>query len=92
MNRGEQIAREIIGMDKKHTWKFLSPVAASPQAPRKKESPHKTSFFIKTLSPVAFYPSQGIPPKLENLSPQNISKNLAPKKHTLLRISFPTAH
>ena len=44
MNKGEQIAREIIEMDKKHTWKFLSPVAASPQAPSKKESPYKTSF------------------------------------------------
>ena len=63
MNRGEQIEREIIEMDKKHTWKCLSTVAASPQAKKKKkESPQKTFFFRKTHHSVAFCLSKGIPP------------------------------
>ena len=63
MNRGEQIVREIIGMDKKHTWKYLSLVAASPQAPSKKRISSENLYFRKTLPPVVFCPSKGIPLK-----------------------------
>ena len=68
MNRGEQIAREIIGMDKKHTWKYLSLVAASPQAPSKKGISSENLSFRKTLPPVVFCPSKGIPLKKKTLS------------------------
>ena len=60
MNRGEQIAREIIKMDKKHTWKYLSSSSFSSSS-KKKGISLENLFFRKTHIPVAFFPSKGIP-------------------------------
>ena len=66
MNRGEQIEREIIEMDKKHTWKCLSTVAASPQAKKKKRISSENLFFQKNSPFCSFLPKQRNP-SLENL-------------------------
>ena len=60
MNRGEQIAREIIKMDNKHTWKYLSSSSFSSSS-KKKRNLLRQPIFQKNSSSGSFLPKQRNP-------------------------------